>query len=85
MARFQKEDEMICVLCKGKVSRKTVQEDVAVGNDHIMVSLEAEVCDNCHERYYSEGTVDYLQKLRRDLKSHKDWFTPVGQVYQAAH
>lgn len=74
---------MICVLCKGKVSKKMVQEDIAVGNDHIMVDLEAEVCGSCHERYYPAGTIDYLQKLKRDLKSHKEQFTPVGQVYQA--
>ncbi|MBI4373540.1 MAG: YgiT-type zinc finger protein [Deltaproteobacteria bacterium] len=74
---------MICVLCKGKVAKKVVQEDITVGNDHIMVNLEAEVCESCHERYYSEGTVDYLKKLRQDLKSHREQFTPVGQVYQA--
>ncbi len=73
---------MICVLCKGKVFKKMVQEDVAVGNDHIVVNLEAEVCENCHERYYVEGTADYLQRLKRDLKSKKDQFKPVGQVYQ---
>ncbi|MBI2082834.1 MAG: YgiT-type zinc finger protein [Deltaproteobacteria bacterium] len=74
---------MICILCKGKVAKRVVQEDITVGNDHIMVNLEAEVCENCHERYYPEGTVDYLQKLKQDLKSHREQFTPVGQVYQA--
>lgn len=75
---------MICVLCKGKVLRKTVQEDISAGNDHLVVSLEAEVCENCHERYFPEGTVDYLQKLKRELKSKKGHFTAIGQVYQTA-
>lgn len=75
---------MICVLCKGKVSKKMVREDVTVGNDHIVVNLEAEVCENCHERYFSEGTADYLQRPKRDLKNKKDRFKLVGQVYQTA-
>ena len=75
---------MICVLCRGKVSKKKVTEDVTVGHDHLVVRLEAEVCENCHERYYPEGTVDLLQKMKRDLKTRKDRFKPVGQVYQSA-
>jgi len=75
---------MICIFCKGHLSKKKVQEEVQVDNDHIVVEIEAEVCDNCHERYFPEGTVDYLQKLRKELKTKKDRFRPVGQVYHMA-
>lgn len=75
---------MICVMCKGTVTKKMVEEDIAIGHDHFLVNLEAEVCNDCHERYYPEGTVDYLQKLRREFKSKKGCFKSVGQVYQTA-
>ena len=74
---------MICVLCKGSVMKQKVEEEVAVGKDHILVIVEAEVCENCHERYFPEGTVDYLQKLRKDLQFKRELFRAVGQVYQS--
>jgi len=74
---------MICVFCKGTVSKKSVQEDVKVGNDHVLVQMEAEVCDHCHERYFPEGSVDYLQKLRRNLTDEKANLKVVGQVFEA--
>lgn len=75
---------MNCVLCKGSLVRKKVEEEVKVGTDHILVQIEAEVCENCHERYYAEGTVDYLQNLRKQLKENKTRFKAVGQVYEAS-
>lgn len=74
---------MICIFCKGTVSKKKVEEEVKVGVDHILVQLDAEVCNNCHERYFPEGTVDYLQKLRRELKTKKTQFKAIGQVFEA--
>lgn len=73
---------MTCVFCKGSVSPKEVEEEIKAGMDHIIVTLKAEVCDHCHERYYPEGTVDYLQKLKKELKTQKNHFKPVGQVFQ---
>lgn len=75
---------MTCIFCRGNLSKKKVQEEIQVDYDHIMVEVEAEVCDNCHERYFPEGTVNYLQKLRKELKTKKGRFKPVGQVYQPA-
>ena len=72
---------MTCIFCKGNLSRKKVQEEVQVDNDHIVVEVETEVCDNCHERYFPEGTVDYLQRLRRELKTKKGQFKPIRQTY----
>ncbi len=72
---------MICVFCKGNLTKKEVEEEFKVGNDHIMVEVEAEVCDNCHERYFPQGTVDYLLKLKRELKTTKKQLKAVGQVF----
>jgi len=61
-----------------------VEEEVKAGNDHILAEVEAEVCVNCHERYFPQGTIDYLQKLKKELKNKKEQFKPVGQVFRAA-
>lgn len=75
---------MICVFCRGNLTAKEVLEEVKVGNNHIMVDVRAEECDNCHERYFPEGTVDYLQRLKAELKKNPRQFKTVGQVFQAA-
>lgn len=78
------EDKMICVFCKGSLTQKKVREEIKVGNDHVLVDLDAEECDNCHERYFPSGTVDYLQRLKEELKTKRSSFKVVGQVYQNA-
>ncbi|OGQ04600.1 MAG: hypothetical protein A2W61_07350 [Deltaproteobacteria bacterium RIFCSPLOWO2_01_44_7] len=75
---------MKCVFCKGSLVKKMVEEEVKAGNDHILAEVEAEVCVNCHERYFPQGTIDYLQKLKKELKNKKEQFKPVGQVFRAA-
>ena len=74
---------MICIFCKGKVAKQKVQEDIQVGSDHMVVEVEAEVCENCHERYYPQGTADRLLALKRQFKTDKNRLKPIGQVYQA--
>ena len=76
---------MICVFCKGRVVEREVEEDITVGSDHLVVTVKAEVCENCHEHYYSEGVIDSLQRLKRELRAKKDSFKAVGQVYHAVN
>lgn len=75
---------MKCIFCKGTLVQKKVQEEVTVGNDHVLTLVDAEECENCHEKYFSSEAVDQLQKLREELKTRKDQFKVVGQVYQCA-
>jgi YgiT-type zinc finger domain-containing protein len=75
---------MICIFCKGKVSKKVVEEEVKVENNHVMVEVEAEVCESCHERYFPQGTIDYLLKVKRELKAGKKNLKLIGKVFQAA-
>ena len=44
---------MKCVLCGGEVAKKKIEEEVRLNGDHVMVEVEVEVCQNCHEKYYS--------------------------------
>lgn len=73
---------MKCVFCGGNVKEQTVQEEVKAGTDHILVTIKAEVCENCHERYYSAGTVDRLSSLKKVLKEKKSSYKEVGKVYE---
>ena len=75
---------MICVFCKGKLVKKNVEEEIKVGNDHVMVEVGAEVCNDCGERFFPQGTVDHLLKLKRKLKKDKKQFKAVGKVFRAA-
>ena len=75
--------KMKCIFCKGNLSKELVTEEVKVGNDHVLVKLEAEVCENCHEKYFPEGTVDFLQEIKKKLKADKSHLKPIGQVYQS--
>ena len=74
---------MRCVLCGGDLEQKLVEEEVKVGADHILVEVEAEVCRNCHERYFAEGVIDRLIELKQKLKVKKVNFPLVGSVYKA--
>jgi len=50
---FHKEEGMKCVICKGDdIVVKTVDEQIAVEKDILLVRLDLPVCSQCGERYY---------------------------------
>ena len=73
---------MKCVLCSGELIEKTVTEEVIEGNDHIVVKVKAEVCQQCHERYYASGIVDKLIEIKEDLKNKSLRLHEIGKVYE---
>ena len=55
---------MKCVICKtGEVRPAFVQAEVKVGGDRLLVPVEAEVCQECGERYFHATTLDALDQL----------------------
>jgi YgiT-type zinc finger domain-containing protein len=74
---------MRCVICKrGMVMPGKVQAEIKVGTDHLLVPVEADVCKECGEAYYSTETMRYLDQVR-DNFVHKVITPPsVGHVYQ---
>ena len=76
---------MKCVICKtGEVQPATVQAEIKVGCDRLLVPVEAEVCRECGEPYYSAETLRHLERVREDF-SHKTIAPPpVGKVYQVS-
>ena len=75
---------MKCVLCGGDVLKKKVEEEVRVGRNHVMIKVEAEVCKNCHEKYYSSEVMDKLTKIKEQLGKEKEHLKQIGLVYKFA-
>jgi len=73
---------MKCALCGGELESKTVEEEVVHGIDRVVVKVNAEVCMNCHERYFSEGVVNKLINLKEDLIKDKTKLHEIGKVYE---
>ena len=74
---------MHCVICKsGTVKPGTVQAELRIGTDHLMVLVEAEVCDECGEAYYSTETMRHLEQVRENFLSKVIAPPSVGEVCQ---
>ncbi len=73
---------MRCALCGGAVRLQNVREEIRVGSDHYVVTVRAEVCQNCGERYFSERTMERLVQLRAAIQQGRIKGEAVGQVYE---
>jgi len=82
--RFPKEEAVMkCVICKrGEVKRSKVEAEVKVGSDHLLVPVEAEVCGECGEAYYSTEAMQYLERVREDFLRKAITPPSIGRVYQ---
>lgn len=75
---------MKCVLCGGALQNKVVEEEVKVENNHYLVKMEVEACQDCGERYYREGQIDELIQWKKKLKDSGSQYQEIGKVYQVA-
>ena len=76
---------MRCVICKtGEAQLATVQAEVKVGCDRLLVPVEAEVCLECSEPYYSTEALRYLERVRGDFARKVITPASVGKVYQVS-
>ena len=74
---------MKCVICKsGEVRPATVQAEVKVGTDRLLVPVQAEACERCGEAYYSAEAMRYLERTREDFARKAIAPPSVGKVYQ---
>jgi YgiT-type zinc finger domain-containing protein len=65
MVRFHKEEAMKCVICKGNdIVVKTVDEQIAVGDDILLIRLDLPVCSQCGERYYDRKAMQIIGEVR---------------------
>ena len=74
---------MKCVICKtGDVKKASVQSEIKVGYDHLLVIVEAEACTECGEPYYTSDTMRYLGQLREKFRRREIAPPLVGKVYE---
>ncbi|MCX8103157.1 MAG: type II toxin-antitoxin system MqsA family antitoxin [Candidatus Bipolaricaulota bacterium] len=75
---------MRCAVCGGAVRLQNVQEELIIGSDHYMVSVRAEVCQSCGERYFSERTTAKLVQLQEAIQQGRIKGEVIGRVYEVA-
>ena len=76
---------MRCVICKtGEIQPAGVQAEVKVGCDRLLVPVEAEVCLECGEPYYSTEGLRYLEGVREDFTRRIITPASIGKVYQVS-
>ena len=77
---------MKCVICKtGEVHTSAEHRaEVKVGADRLLVLVEAEVCNECGEVYYSADAVRRLEKVREDFSRQAIAPPSIGKVYQVS-
>lgn len=72
---------MKCVICSSQnIKDKTVDEEIKLGNDVVMVSIDTLVCESCGERYYSRQTMKTLEDIEEKLHNHAVKLDVVGSV-----
>ena len=73
------------VLCRRGESRPAfVQTEAKVGSDRLLVPVEAEVCQECGEAYYSSDAMRQIERARDDCARKAITPPPVGTVYQVS-
>ena len=74
---------MQCVICKqGEVKSATIEAELKVGRDRLLVPVQAEACAECDEAYYSTETMRYLERVREDFLRRVITPSAIGNVYQ---
>jgi YgiT-type zinc finger domain-containing protein len=74
---------MQCVICKtGEVQLATVEAELKIGKDRLLVPVQAEICAECGEAYYSAETMQYLEHVRESFEQRTITPLSIGSVYQ---
>lgn len=72
---------MKCVICKGNdIVVKTVDEQIAVGDDIILIRLDLPVCSQCGERYYDRKAMQIIGEVRAKGKERALVVEEVGKI-----
>lgn len=78
------EENMKCIICRGSdIVKKSVEEEMRVETDILLIPIEVLVCRNCGERYYDRKTMQALEEVRSQLREKKLEVEDVGKVLRA--
>ena len=74
-----------CPVCGGEMVKKEVEKLLRGGVHTAVLCVNAEVCQRCGERLYSEETIVRFEQIRLKLKQQDvAEFKPMGQSFQVA-
>jgi len=74
---------MKCVMCKaGEITKASIQAEIKVDRNRLLVTVQAESCTECGEPYYSADTLKYLERLREEFARKEIIPREVGKVYE---
>ncbi len=74
---------MKCVVCKSPdIQMKTVEEEIEIGSDIILIPVDVLVCSNCGERYYDRKTLKKIEELKSKVSTHDLKIEEVGKVFK---
>ena len=72
---------MKCVICKGSdIVVRSVNEQVALGNDIVLLPLNLPVCSQCGERYYDRRAMRIIEGMRAKGKQSLLEVEEVGKI-----
>lgn len=72
-----------CPVCGGEMVAKEVEKLLRGGLNTATVTVSAEVCLRCGERFYSQETVRCFERIREKLKLDEvGGFRPMGQFFR---
>ncbi len=72
-----------CPICGGELVEKRVEKLLRGGVNLAVVSVNAQVCLRCGERFYAEETVRSFEELRRKLaRGETQDFQPLGRSFK---
>ena len=57
-----------CPVCGGELENKTVEKLLRGGGNTVSLRVDAEVCQHCGERLYSEDVVKSFEEIRKKLQ-----------------
>jgi len=74
---------MKCVICNGSdIKMRTVDEQIALGDDIVLVRLTLPVCSQCGERYYDRKAIQLIERVRAKAKQRLLDVEDVGKVFR---
>ena len=75
---------MKCVICKStNIIKKSVEEEIKIGHDIVLLVLDTVVCQSCGERYYDRKTMQKLEDVKVRLSKEDVELENVGRVLRA--
>ena len=74
---------MKCVICKaGEIKQASVQAEIKVDRNRLLLAVQADACTECCEPYYSADMLKYLERVRDGFTRKEIVARPVGNVYE---